>query len=86
MDPGADLDLAKIDRACQSGHDYRQAEGGAFLGARQEDCARERERFGAGAFDRAAEVFRPVDIDGDGIPDQPRAAVAAEGARAAIKE
>jgi hypothetical protein len=43
------------------------------------------ERFGAETFNRAAEVFRPVDIDGDGIPDQPRAAAAAEEAGAAIK-
>src|ERR1700722_16073124 len=43
------------------------------------------ERFGAETFDRATEVFRPVDIDGDGTPDQPRAAAAAEEAGAAIK-
>jgi hypothetical protein len=43
------------------------------------------ERFGAGTFDRATEVFRPVDIDGDGTPDQPRAAAAAQEAGAAIK-
>jgi len=43
------------------------------------------ERFGAGTFDRATEVFRPVDIDGEGTPDQPRAAAAAEEAGAAIK-
>jgi len=43
------------------------------------------ERFGAETFDRASEVFRPVGIDGDGTPDQPRAAAAAEEAEAAIK-
>jgi hypothetical protein len=43
------------------------------------------ERFGAETFDRTAEVFRPVDTDGDGTPDQPRAAAAAEEAGAAIK-
>jgi hypothetical protein len=43
------------------------------------------ERFGAETLDRAAEVFRPVGIDGDGTPDQPRAAAAAEKAGAAIK-
>jgi hypothetical protein len=43
------------------------------------------ERLGAETFDRATEVFRPVDIDGDGTPDQPRAATAAEEAGAAIK-
>ena len=49
------------------------------------DGASAAERFGTEAFGRAAEVFRPVDIDGDGIPDQPRAAAAAEEAGAAIK-
>ena len=43
------------------------------------------ERLGAGTFDRATAVFRPVNIDGDGTPDQPRAATAAEEAGAAIK-
>lgn len=42
-------------------------------------------RFGAETFDRAAEAFRAVDSDGDGIPDKPRAAVAAENASAAVK-
>lgn len=35
--------------------------------------------------DRATEAFRAVDVDGDGIPDRPRAAVAAEEAGVAIK-
>lgn len=35
--------------------------------------------------DRATEAFRAVDLDGDGIPDRPRAAVAAEEAGVAIK-
>lgn len=35
--------------------------------------------------DRATEAFRAVDIDGDGVPDKPRAAVAAEEAATAIK-
>ena len=43
------------------------------------------ERFGAETFDRATGVFRPVDVDGDGTPDQPRAAAAAEETGAAIK-
>jgi hypothetical protein len=43
------------------------------------------ERFGAEAFDRAAGVFRPADIDGDGTPDQPRALAAADETAAAIK-
>ncbi|WOP19545.1 hypothetical protein [Raineyella sp. LH-20] len=35
--------------------------------------------------DRVTEAFRAVDIDGDGIPDQPRAVAAAEQASAALK-
>jgi hypothetical protein len=42
-------------------------------------------RFGDQTFDRATQVFRPVDLNGDGIPDQPRAAAAAEQAGAAMK-
>lgn len=42
-------------------------------------------RLGEQTFDRATEVFRAVDLDGDGVPDQPRAAAAAEQAGAAIK-
>jgi hypothetical protein len=42
-------------------------------------------RVGERTFDRATEVFRAVDLDGDGVPDQPRAAAAAEQAGAAIK-
>lgn len=42
-------------------------------------------RFGAETLDRATEVFRSVDLDGDGIPDKSRAATAAENASAAVK-
>ena len=42
-------------------------------------------RFGDQTFDRVTEAFRAVDLDGDGIPDQPRAAAAAEQAGAAMK-
>lgn len=42
-------------------------------------------RFGDQKLDRATGVFRAVDIDGDGIPDQPRAAAAADHAGTAIK-
>jgi hypothetical protein len=42
-------------------------------------------RLGEQTFDRATEVFRAVDIDGDGVPDQPRTAAAAEQAGAAMK-
>lgn len=46
------------------------------------DAAR---RYGAATFDQAAESFRAVDIDGDGIPDKPRALSAMEDAGSAIK-
>lgn len=42
-------------------------------------------RVGVGTFNRATEVFRAVDVDGDGIPDKPRAAVTAENAGVAVK-
>ncbi len=41
-------------------------------------------RFGDEAFERVSKPFRSVDVDGDGIPDQPRAAAAAEQAGTAI--
>lgn len=41
-------------------------------------------RVGTATVDRATEPFRAVDVDGDGIPDKPRAAVAAEEAGTAI--
>ncbi|GEM_PF-162644 len=46
------------------------------------DAAR---RFGADTCDRAAEALRPVDTDGDGVSDKPRASAAAEDAGSAIK-
>lgn len=42
-------------------------------------------RLGAESVERATSVFHAVDIDGDGVPDQPRAAAAAQQAGAAIK-
>lgn len=42
-------------------------------------------RAGVSTVDRATEVFRAVDIDGDGVPDRPRAAAAADEAGAAIR-
>lgn len=42
-------------------------------------------RLGAETLDRATEAFRSVDIDGDGIPDKPRALTAVEDAGSAIK-
>lgn len=47
------------------------------------DAAR---HYSAEAFDQATEAFRAVDIDGDGIPDKPRALSAVENAGAAIKD
>jgi hypothetical protein len=44
--------------------------------------------FGGAARDKATDVvsvFRPVDIDGDGVPDEARALTAAKGAGSAIK-
>jgi len=49
------------------------------------DGAAAAKRFGDEKFERATEAFRAVDVDGDGIPDKPRAAAAAEEAGAAIK-
>lgn len=40
---------------------------------------------GAKAAKRATEAFRSVDLDGDGIPDKPRALSAVEGAGSAIR-
>ena len=42
-------------------------------------------RIGAETFNRATKSFRAIDIDGDGIPDKPRALAAAENAGAAAK-
>lgn len=42
-------------------------------------------RLGSETIERASEAFRAVDTDGDGVPDKPRAAVAAEETGAAIK-
>jgi hypothetical protein len=77
----------------ESGHQAKDARrwGQAAAEARDKvlaaafDRANAAERFGAETFDRTAGVFRSVDIDGDGTPDQPRAAAAAQEAGAAIK-
>lgn len=42
-------------------------------------------RGGEQVFERATSIFRPVDLDGDGVPDQPRASAAAEQAGEALK-
>lgn len=42
-------------------------------------------QFSTKTYDRATEPFREVDIDGDGVPDKPRAAAAAEEAGSALK-
>jgi len=49
------------------------------------DGAAAAKRFGAHTVSRATEAFRAVDIDGDGVPDKPRAAAAAEEAGTAVK-
>lgn len=66
---------------------WRQAAGEAVEKVRvgSADGAVAAKRFGGQTLDRATEAFRAVDLDGDGIPDQPRAAAAAEQAGAAIK-
>lgn len=40
---------------------------------------------GTAFFDRAADAFRAVDLDGDGIPDKPRARTAVEDAGLAVR-
>lgn len=50
------------------------------------DGAAAAKRLGDESFSKATEAFRAVDIDGDGIPDKPRAAAAAEEAGAALKD
>ncbi|MBH0102098.1 hypothetical protein I6E68_09350 [Salinibacterium sp. NSLL150] len=42
-------------------------------------------RLGAETFDRASGVFRSIDLDGDGVPDKPRAVTAAENAGDVVK-
>ena len=77
----------------ESGHQAKDAKrwGQAAAEARDKvlaaasEGANAAERFGAETFDRTAGVFRSVDIDGDGTPDQPRAAAAAQEAGAVIK-
>lgn len=77
----------------ESGHEsaeakrWRQAAGEAMEKARATGAegAAAAKRFGDQTIDSATQAFRAVDIDGDGVPDQPRAAAAAEQAGAAIK-
>ena len=77
----------------ESGHEsadakrWRQAAGEVMekLRATGAEGAAAAKRFGDQKFDRATEMFRAVDIDGDGVPDQPRATAAAGQAGAAIK-
>jgi len=42
-------------------------------------------RLGVETFDRATGAFRSIDLDGDGVPDKPRALTAAENAGDAVK-
>ena len=64
--------------------DHESADAKRWLKA----AAEAREKVAAKAsegVDRATEAFRAVDLDGDGVPDKPRAALAAEEAGAALK-
>lgn len=78
----------------ESGHDAKDAKrwGQAAAEVREKVFASASEgataaaRLGTSTVDRATEAFRAVDIDGDGIPDKPRAATAAEEAGAALKD
>ncbi|CAH0123303.1 hypothetical protein [Microbacterium sp. Bi121] len=78
----------------ESGHDskdakrWRQAaaEVGEKVFVSASEGATAAARLGTSTFERATEAFRAVDIDGDGIPDRPRAATAAEEASAALKD
>jgi hypothetical protein len=78
----------------ESGHEAKDAkrwshaatEAGEKVMASAAGGATAAARFGSSTLDRATEAFRSVDIDGDGIPDRPRAATAAEEAGAAFKE
>lgn len=77
-----------------SGHDSKEAKrwGQAATEARDKVLASATQnlatakRFGAETVDRSTEAFRAVDIDGDGVPDRPRAAAAAGEAGTAIKD
>lgn len=70
--------LDTIDRALT----YLSAEG---LGQSDEDAPDAAKGSGIEFLQRATEAFRPVDLDGDGIPDKPRAFTTAEDAGSAIK-
>jgi hypothetical protein len=76
-----------------SGHESTDAKGWGeaagevmetVLGSSAEHAATAK-RFGDEVFERVSGPFRSVDLDGDGIPDQARAAAAAEQAGATIK-
>lgn len=77
----------------ESGHEARDAkrwtqaaaEIGEKVFASASDGATAAARFGTSTLDRATEAFRSVDVDGDGVVDKPRAAVAAEEAGTALK-
>lgn len=78
----------------ESGHEAKEAkrwgkaaaEVGEKVFASASEGATAAARFGTSSLDRATEAFRAVDIDGDGIPDKPRAATAAAEAGAALKD
>ena len=66
---------------------WRQAAGEAVqkAAAAGSESAAAVKRFGGQGFDKATGVFRAVDIDGDGVPDQPRAAAAVQQAGQALR-
>lgn len=66
---------------------WRQAAGEAVqkAAAAGSESAAAVKRFGGQGFDKATGVFRAVDIDGDGVPDQPRAAAAVQQAGEALR-
>lgn len=77
----------------ESGHEAKEAkrwrqafvEAGEKVRVSASEGAAAAARFSTSTVDRATEAFRAVDIDGDGIPDKPRAAAAAEKAGAALR-
>lgn len=74
-----DRKLKTIDRALT----YLDDEG---IGPSDADASDSTRRRGAELLDRATKAFRAVDLDGDGIPDKPRARSAAEDANSALRK
>lgn len=75
-------ELARKLKAIDCALAYLDSEG---IGRGVADAGNSKRRRGADLFDRASEPFRSVDLDGDGVPDQPRAATAVADASSALK-